>query len=120
MMKINTVETIIDDFRSGQNIFRRPSVELLVREVSRLQSRVAELEAENKMVFEQLQDPVSVRICILSGRIRIPDDLVFFYDTHGKVADLRNRIAELEAELMFYQMECPDLVGRYQPQKDGE
>lgn len=43
-MKANTVETIIEDFRGGQNIFRRPSVELLVREVSRQAERIAELE----------------------------------------------------------------------------
>ena len=33
---------------------------------------------------------------------------------------MEKRIAELEDELMFYQMECPDLVGRYKPPKDGE
>ena len=43
-MKINTVDSIIQDFREGQNIFRRPSVELMVREISRLQARVQELE----------------------------------------------------------------------------
>ena len=37
-----------------------------------------------------------------------------------QIAQLKLRIAQLEAELMFYQMECPDLVGRYQPIKDGE
>jgi hypothetical protein len=45
-MKINTVDTVIQDFRDGQNIFRRPSVELMVREISRLQARVHELEQE--------------------------------------------------------------------------
>ena len=45
-MKINTVDTVIQDWREGQNIFRRPSVKLLVREISRLQASVAELEAE--------------------------------------------------------------------------
>ena len=43
-MGINTVETIIDDFRNGQNIFRRPSVELLVREVSRQKEHISDLE----------------------------------------------------------------------------
>ena len=47
-MKINTVDTVIKDFRDGQNIFRRPSVELMVREISQLQQRIAELEAEIK------------------------------------------------------------------------
>jgi len=37
-----------------------------------------------------------------------------------EIQKLQSRIAELEDELMFYQMECPDLVGRYQPPKDGE
>ena len=43
-MKTNTVETIIDDFRSGQNIFRRPSVELLVREIERLRTQLKSKE----------------------------------------------------------------------------
>ena len=43
-MKINTVDTIIQDWREGQNIFRRSSVELLVREISRLNKRIENLE----------------------------------------------------------------------------
>lgn len=49
---VNTVDTVIQDFRDGQNIFRRPSVELIVREISRLQARVAELEQELKKNVE--------------------------------------------------------------------
>ena len=37
-MKASTVDTVIQHFREGQNIFRRPSVELMVREISRLQA----------------------------------------------------------------------------------
>jgi len=37
-----------------------------------------------------------------------------------EITRLQSRVQELEDELMFYQMECPDLVGRYQPPKDGE
>ena len=36
-----------------------------------------------------------------------------------EITRLQSRVQELEDELMFYQMECPDLVGRYQPPKDG-
>ena len=49
-MKINTVDTVIQDFRDGQNIFRRPSVELMVREISRLNKRIAELEQERRWI----------------------------------------------------------------------
>jgi len=38
----------------------------------------------------------------------------------AEIVRLQSRVQELEDELMFYQMECPDLVGRYQPPKDGE
>jgi len=37
-----------------------------------------------------------------------------------EITRLQSRVQELEDELMFYQMECPDLVGRYQQPKDGE
>ena len=47
-MKINTVDTVIQDFREGQNIFRRPSVELMVREISRLNKRLEQLEEINQ------------------------------------------------------------------------
>lgn len=47
MMKTNTVETIIQSFREGQNIFRRSSVELLIREISRLQKELAEGESNS-------------------------------------------------------------------------
>lgn len=43
-MKINTVETIIEAFLDGQNIFRRPSVELLVREIERLRTQLKSKE----------------------------------------------------------------------------
>ena len=36
----------------------------------------------------------------------------------AEIVHLQSRVQELEAELMFYQMECPDLVGRYQPPKE--
>ena len=37
-----------------------------------------------------------------------------------EITRLQSRVQELEDELMFYQMECPDLVGRYQLPKDGD
>ena len=54
-MKTNTVETIIDDFRSGQNIFRRPSVELLVREIERLRTQLKSKE----IVIEAKQQTIN-------------------------------------------------------------
>jgi len=42
------------------------------------------------------------------------------FEALDEISRLQSRVQELEDELMFYQMECPDLVGRYQPPKDGE
>jgi len=62
-----------------------------IDEILRLQSRVQELE-------ESLHDQIK--------------------EDADRIAYRDKRIVELEAELMFYQMECPDLIGRYQPQKE--
>ena len=57
-MKINTVDTVIQDFRDGQNIFRRSSVELMVREISRLNKRIAELEHYKRLNEEWVHEKV--------------------------------------------------------------
>jgi len=89
--------------RLSSHLIEPPAAEVIgecLDEISRLQSRVQELEAENihldgkkQTVFETLTNTIQRR---------------------------DERIAELKNELMFYQMECPDLVGRYQPSEDGE
>ena len=53
-MKINTVDTVIECFQNYQNIFRRSSVELLVREISRLRNVVA--AHENDFVLLDVSD----------------------------------------------------------------
>ena len=84
-MKINTVDTVIQDFREGQNIFRRPSVELMVREISRLQARVQELERINKDMVRGQE-----KLCeyVASQRDKALET----------VYELGQRIAELEQE----------------------
>lgn len=60
---------------------------------------IQELEEKIENILTVLKNPFAVRINILKGTIRKPDDLVFFYDDFGPVADLRKRIAYLEAQL---------------------
>ena len=68
-MKINTVETIIDDFRNGKTEFRRPHIELLVREVSRLQSRLQQVE-DNREHIERLLCDAEKRIAELDAELK--------------------------------------------------
>lgn len=55
-MKITTVDTLIDEFRNGRDVWSRTTVELAVREIERLRKRIAELEAERRWI------PVSERL----------------------------------------------------------
>ena len=71
------------------------SLSAALDEITRLNARVQELEAEKTT----LQDPIIVRAKILSNQIVVPNDLVWLYDTHGKVAELHNKIVELEIAL---------------------
>ena len=49
-MKINTVDTVIQEFRNGRDIWSRAAIELAVREIKRLRKRIAELEQERRWI----------------------------------------------------------------------
>lgn len=71
-MKINTVETVIQDFQDGQNIFRRQSVELMIREISRLQSLVQELEQERLWISVDERLPeINKTVLVVCGSVTI-------------------------------------------------
>ena len=88
-MKINTVDTVIQDFREGQNIFRRPSVELMVREISRLQTRVQEFEVFNNILHTQ---------CINALDLHRESDIPKLKDIPKIIENFRTRVQELEQE----------------------
>lgn len=88
-MKINTVDTVIQDFREGQNIFRRSSVELMVREISRLQTRVQEFEVFNNILHTQ---------CINALDLHRESDIPKLKDIPKIIENFRTRVQELEQE----------------------
>jgi hypothetical protein len=67
--------------------------------VDELRAELSRKSEELKQMNSLLSDPAAVRLNILRGLIKIPDDLVWFYDTHGPVAELRNKIEILEKEI---------------------
>ena len=58
-MKITNIDTLIEEFRNGRDIWSRTTVELAVREIERLQSRVQELEKENNRISVLLHNEMS-------------------------------------------------------------
>ena len=60
-MKITNIDTFIEEFRNGRNIWSRASIELAAREIKRLRKRIAELEQERRWI------PVSERLPGKSG-----------------------------------------------------
>ena len=58
-MKITNIDSFIEEFRNGRDIWSRTTVELAVREIERLQSRVQELEKENNRISVLLHDEMS-------------------------------------------------------------
>lgn len=54
-MKITTIDTFIEEFRNGINIWSKASIELVVREISRSRKRIEELEAEQQKRDELLK-----------------------------------------------------------------
>ena len=125
-MKTNTVETIIEDFRKGQNIFRRPSVELMVCEISRLckeneklQLRLAAAENDillyevNKILKRTQSDVQELEEEKRAGWKEWLEKLQLTW----KVEDepLKQRIAELETEQRWIPVserlpECGEIV----------
>ena len=108
MMKTNTVETIIEDFRSGQNIFRRPSVELLVREISRLQKENEKLKvrlaaSENDILLREVNEMLKKTQSRVQELDSVNQDmgLTISKMDYAYTIDkemMEKRIAELEAE----------------------
>lgn len=49
-MKITNIDTLIEEFRNGRDVWSRTTVELAVREIERLQARVQELEQERRWI----------------------------------------------------------------------
>ena len=45
-MKITNIDSFIEEFRNGRDIWSRTTVELAMREIERLRKRIAELEQE--------------------------------------------------------------------------
>jgi len=58
-MKITNIDSFIEEFRNGRDIWSRTTVELAVREIERLQSRVQELEKENNRISVLLHNEMS-------------------------------------------------------------
>ena len=133
-MKTNTVETIIEDFRNGQNIFRRPSVELLVREVSRLQSRIEWLDGDRSQLSEKIfvkdkrieeleaeqgwipvsEKPKENNIEVICYSEEAPNYKSYFADyTDGKFVDVDCNYHEIYPRPTHYQY-------KPHPPKDGE
>jgi hypothetical protein len=54
-MKINTVDTLIEDFKNGREIFSRHSIELAVREILRLRTQLKSKE----IVIESKQEEIN-------------------------------------------------------------
>lgn len=51
-MKITNIDSFIEEFRNGRDIWSRTTVELAVREIERLRKRIAELEALNECITD--------------------------------------------------------------------
>ncbi len=81
-----------------QDYVSRQSFDEMGRTAYTLTAQVKAQGDELANIKNILADPASVRVNILAGRISKPDDLVFFHDDNGPVADLRARIAALEAK----------------------
>ena len=54
-MKINTVDTMIEDFRNGKKFLYGSSVELLIREIERLRTQLKSKE----IVIESKQEEIN-------------------------------------------------------------
>ena len=54
-MKINTVDTMIEDFRNGKKFLYGSSVELLIREIERLRTQIKSKE----IVIESKQEEIN-------------------------------------------------------------
>ena len=87
-MKINTVDTVIQDFREGQNIFRRPSVELMVREISRQAKRIEELEIKQHIHWDA------------NMMLTMADNFKGYIDL---IIELQTKLKEMEARLDLHQ-----------------
>ena len=95
-MKVKTVDTVIQDFREGQNIFRRPSVELMVREISRQAKRIEELEIHNKNLH---------LACVSALDLHRESDVPKLKDIPKIIEELRTRAQELEQERRWIPVE---------------
>lgn len=49
-MKITDIDSFIEEFRNGRDIFSRTSIELSVREIEKQRKRIAELEQERRWI----------------------------------------------------------------------
>ncbi len=118
-MKINTVDTVIQDFRDGLNIFRRPSVELMVREISRLQARVQEFEQERRWIptSERLpkDDGYYYVAFLISGKKYMTD--IYYFKLNSEHKWYRDNVHFDVAT--FYDAVVYWTI-RPQPPKDGE
>ena len=54
-MKINTVDTLIEDFRNGKKFLYGSSLELLIREIERLRTQIKSKE----IVIESKQEEIN-------------------------------------------------------------
>lgn len=60
-MKITNIDSFIEEFKNGRNIWSRASIELAVREISRLKNQVQELEVQMKskdIIIENQQNTI--------------------------------------------------------------
>jgi len=75
-MKITNIDTFIEEFRNGRDIWSRAAIELAVREIKRLRKRIAELEQERRWI------PISERLPEIFG----------WYLVYGRDASTRRNI----------------------------
>jgi len=60
-MKITNIDSFIEEFKNGRDIWSRASIELAVREISRLKNQVQELEVQMKskdIIIENQQNTI--------------------------------------------------------------
>lgn len=65
-MKITNIDTFIEEFRNGRDLWSRTAVGLAVREIKRLRKRIAELEVERRWIPVSEREPEENRYVLVT------------------------------------------------------
>ena len=107
-MKITNIDSFIEEFRNGRDIWSRTTVELAVREIERLRKRVHELEHYEKLLHEWAHERVERldNLEEIEKMVRLVDDIN--RKNAGVACGWCNETFDTKDEIKQHAMTCKD------------